>query len=83
MARRAVLHSALFKNGLSKGSESAPGCKVTPRCPQPGSRESPTRACGVLGFTILPPNPRDVNTGRHSPCAWNRSHRGHKALKSG
>lgn len=35
MARRAVLHSALFKNGLSKGSESAPGCKVTPHCLQP------------------------------------------------
>lgn len=41
MTRRAVLHSALFKNGLSKGSESAPGCKVTPRCPQPWLSRAP------------------------------------------
>lgn len=62
MARRAVLHSALFKNGLSKGSESAPGRKVTPRCPQPLALESsPTRACRVLGFTVLSLNPRAAN----------------------
>lgn len=41
MARRAVLHSALFKNGLSKGSESAPGCKVTPHCLQPWLSRAP------------------------------------------
>lgn len=47
MARRAVLHSALFKNGLSKGSESAPGCKVTARCP--GSRELPNMCLRSVG----------------------------------
>lgn len=66
MARRALLHSALFKHGLSKGFESAPGCKVTPRCPQPGTVSSPTRGCGVLGFTILSPSPRAVNALRTS-----------------
>ena len=42
MARRAVLHSALFKNGLSEGSESAPGCIMSPRAARsPGSRQLP------------------------------------------
>lgn len=54
MARRAVLHSALFKNGLSKGSESAPGCKVTPRCPQPRLLRAPRHvAAARRGFTVL------------------------------
>lgn len=61
MARRALLHSALFKHGLSKGFESGPRCKVTPRCPQPGTVSSPTRGCGALGFTVLPLNLRAVN----------------------
>lgn len=44
---------------------------------------SPTRACGVLGFTVPSLNPRAVNTGKHPLCAWNRSHQSPKALKSG
>lgn len=74
MARRAVLHSALFKNGLSKGSESAPGCKVTPRCPQLWLLRAPQHVPAECWGSLSSPSIPELRTQADTLCVPGTDH---------